>query len=647
MGESWLAAAPTVGVAVLLLLAPGALVMVAGWGVRRAVSVLFAPAVSVALIGASALLAPVFGLTWSVLPLALLTVIAAAVAFGIRRLRGHDPAVSDSRPLIAVITVSVLLAVAIALGQFTLAFGLPDNIAQRFDNIVHLNAVRFAIDTANASPFHIGATSDIPFYPSAWHAIAALAATLTGASVAVAVNAANLAVVSVLWVFSSVALGASLFPGRRLAVIASAAFSTGFGAFPALFFNWGVLYPNAVGYSMIPAALAALVLLLRAREPDNIPRQAVLLAVLAAGTFLAHPNAFVSFFALASSYLVGVLAVQLITRRTRRNLVLLGVGVTGTVLAGSGLWVVASTNASIWGWVPWRGPLGAFIDAVTVTPRGYGMTIVLLLAIVVGLVGVFWRPRSVPLALPFAAAIVLFVLAAGFPADNLARAWLTDPWYSDPNRLAALLPIAAIPVATLGVITVADLLLDASVSRSGLRSAQRLASGWVGTVIATIALFTVAAGPNVQSALRQVDEAYRFTTAAQLLSIEERQLLERLGDDIPSDSLVVASPRTGASLAYAYAGTAVTEMHVFGRPSDDEQFLAEHLSEIADNPEVCAAIARLGADYVLDFGDRDVSDDAAAADEYRGIQNLEPSEQLVLVDSQGEDARLFEIRGCL
>ncbi len=60
----------------------------------------------------------------------------------------------------------VVAAVAIAL-QLAWVFGGPAHISQTFDAIVHLNTVAFAVDTGNASAFHIGLTSDIGFYPTA------------------------------------------------------------------------------------------------------------------------------------------------------------------------------------------------------------------------------------------------------------------------------------------------------------------------------------------------------------------------------------------------------------------------------------------------------------------------------------------------
>lgn len=85
-------------------------------------------------------------------------------------------------------------------------------------------------------------------------------------------------------------------------------------------------------------------------------------------------------------------------------------------------------------------------------------------------------------------------------------------------------------------------------------------------------------------------------------------------------------------------------MHIFGTRSDDEKFLQQHLRDIEDDPRVCAAIDRVGADFVLDFGSYDVSGDDDPR-EYSGMVNLQASEHLRLVDEQG-DARLFEIVGC-
>jgi hypothetical protein len=302
---------------------------------------------------------------------------------------------------------------------------------------------------------------------------------------------------------------------------------------------------------------------------------------------------------------------------------------------------VARTGAEHSKWPPWQNSAQAFGEAVLASPRDYTPTVITVLLLAVGLLAVVRAPRRIPIVAPFLVAITLFVLVSGFPIDSWVRIWLTNPWYSDSNRLAALLPIAAIPVATLGVVAVTDAARALPLPQALRRRTIRVVVAGVGIAI----LFTVGFGANVRDALYQVREAYAAVPDALLLSPDERALLSRLDEEVPADALLIGSPRTGASLAYALADRDVTELHIFGSPSADEKFLDGHLRDIDTDPAVCRAVGRVGVTHVLDFAGRDVFDDAVAAKTYDGVQGLDATTHLVLIDSQG-DAKLFRIDGC-
>ncbi|MDQ1171451.1 hypothetical protein QE392_003255 [Microbacterium proteolyticum] len=273
-------------------------------------------------------------------------------------------------------------------------------------------------------------------------------------------------------------------------------------------------------------------------------------------------------------------------------------------------------------------------------PRGYTPTVLVTLLLVVGFIAVARTSRLLPVTAPFAVAVLLFVVASGLRIDHPLRQLLTNPWYNDSNRLAALLPLVAIPVATLGALVIVDVALRLA--------ADRRLHAWVTPVAALVgilAVFSVALGPNVRIALGQVHEAYAYTDSSLILSSDEEALLGRLAEETPPDALIAGSPRTGASLALAFSGREVTQRHIFGSPSDEQLFLNANLRDIESDPAVCRTVDDIGIDYVLDFGRQDVIDPAGAA-AYDGIQNLSPSRHLVLVDSQGPDARLFRIEGC-
>lgn len=642
MIDVWLPAVLPTAIAIALLVLPGLAVVWAGWGLRRIGPVLTAPAISVSLMAGTAVVAPMIHVGWGLPVVAGATAIASAAAYLIgRRVRVASPTPPRAMrwALIALVVVA-----AIMLAQFAYAFVSPESIAQRFDNIVHLNAVQYAVLTSDASAFHIGDTSDISFYPNGWHSVASLTAIISGVDIPTAVNATNLAIVAVAWPFANVALASALFRDRTVALVSSAVLSTGFGAFPALFFDWGVLYPNALGYSLVPAALACFVWLLRAPPGRERIRDGLVLLLITAGVTLSHPNALIALVLFGTLLGGGLLIVEARESDGRRSWVPLALVLGGGAVASAILWTFARTGAAHAVWLPIQSVPQAIGAGLVVSPRGEVPTLALVVLLVCGFVTAARAPRWIPVTLPFLAALALYVIVSGFPVDHPVRQALTNPWYQDWNRLVAMLPMTVIPIMTLGAVAVADagraLLRH---DRLSSRPARTTAGALLG-VAAVLAVVTIPTGSSVRGLLDGVRAAYSDGPGYTIVSADERALLERLDEHVPVDALILGSPRTGASLAYAIAGRHVTEMHIFGTRSDDEKFLQQHLRDIEDDPRVCAAIDRVGADFVLDFGSYDVSGDDDPR-EYSGMVDLQASEHLRLVDEQG-DARLFEIVGC-
>ncbi|MFZ8758025.1 DUF6541 family protein [Microbacterium sp. HMH0099] len=639
MSGSWLTALPSIAVALAAVLLPGILIRLAGWNVRDVLPWLLVPAMSVTVLAVASNVAHFVRLPWSPLPVALVAVLIAAVAFVVRRVLRAGEVVSV-RPTHAVGMTVALAVSALAIGvQLVVAFGRPDAISQTLDNIVHLNAIKLATDTADASAVQIGATSDIPFYPNGWHSIVALVQLLTGAPIPVAVTAANIVIGAVVWPFSAAALAWAVFR-RPLAVVFAALLATGFGAFPLLLLDFGVLYPNFAGYALIGAALAAVWPLVQASGWRERVRPFLLLLLISVGVGISHPNALLGVFALAVPAVVLLLVPFTRAERTRGRFLALAVVTLGLLVIGYAVWTVARTNYDMSRWGPWQTASQAVGEALTLAPRQFPMTIVLALLLAVGAVVIARRPARLPAAGPFLAALVLFVLCSGAVVANPIREFLANPWYNDPYRLAALLPVAAIPLVTLGALAVSD----------GLRACLgRLpgASAWApvaAVAVVTALAASVAVGQNVRATIVQTQGQYALRADANVLSEDELDVLTRLDETTPPDAVIVGSPLTGASLAYAIGDRTVTERHVFGTRTPDEQYLTENLRDIDSDPEVCEAVRAVGATYVLDFGDRTVNGNDGSA--YTGLEDLQPSARLVLVDSEGPDAKLFRIEGC-
>lgn len=641
MSDSWSVIVMPLIVSVLALTVPGIAVMAAGWGVRRLRLLALAPVVSIAILAVSATVAPMIGLGWSPLPIVIITVVAVVAAFGLRRWVGPEP--EDRTPASNALAGGLALALAaVVVGlQLAYVFGGPSHISQTFDAIVHLNTVAFAVDTHDASAFNIGQTSDIGFYPNGWHTVAALAAEVTGASVPVAVNAANIALGAVAWPLSVVALSAALLSERTAVLVTSAALSTGFGAFPILLMYFGVLYPNAMGYAVLPGGVAVIVHLLRTRGLPSRVRATVLLLVASAGVGLSHPNAFLGMVALGAAIVTVELVSEAWTRRSRDYWILVLVILLSLAVVMAGLWRFSRTNAEMSRWAPWQTTAQAIGEALLLSPGGYTLTVTISVLIIVGLITIVRRPRLLVVGAPMAVASLLFVLASGTAGGNLVRELVTNPWYNDSYRLAALLPAAGIPVAVLGAVTIVDL------ATRGLRRVGA-ARGWQAAlaVIGVMAVFSVGISPNILRTAADARGAYALTPSSALLTSDEEALLERLPETTPQNAVIAGSAWTGTSLAYAVGDREVLRKHVFGSIGTDEEYLDNNLRNIDSDPQVCEVVDRLGVDYVLDFGAQNVWNNPGVGQERQGLYGLAASEHLVLVDSEGPNARLFRIEGC-
>lgn len=640
----WFNAAGAVAVGAALMFVPGAVVVLAGFGwTPRAL--LGSPGVSAALLAASAMVAPLVGLRWSLLPVALATAILSGIVFFVRRRWWSGATDLYARigwwaPVIGGGIGAVLVAY-----QLVHAFVGPTEISQTFDNVAHLNMVRWALDHGSASAFEIAKVTGAPFYPNGWASFASLVTSVSGTSIPVAVNSANIVIGALVWPASCMALAAAVFRGTRTAVVVSGVLAAAFGAFPILLFDFGVLYPNAFGYALLPGVLAVAIEFLGIAAPAversraDVVRLGVLLVGLAGGLGLVHPNAFLALLALSAPLLIPW-ALQRQKRGERPQgwasptiVVAVAYGVMAVI------WLLARTPYALSRWAPWESQAQALGEGLLVAPRDLPVGWLAAGLLLIGLASSLRAPRGVAILAPWAMAMLLFVLAAGTDTHNYVREAITNPWNNDSYRLAALLPTAAIPVATAGALVVVGAVRHWLHRRSAPAVVTRTVA-----VVGLVVLALPSHGPDVLGEITRAQAVYRATSTSALLTTDERALLDRMAKETPPDALIAGNPGTGTSLAYAIANRMVVQPHIFSPLTADEQFINLNLVHIETDPRVCQAVDRVGVDFVLDFGRQDVHNRPDL--DYDGIENLSPSPHLALVDSQGSEAKLFRIQGC-
>lgn len=663
---SWLETLPALLAALAVVLLPGAAL---AWalGFRRTSLFGLAPLLSLTLAGIGAVAAGGLKVPWGPGVVLAVTLLVSAGAWFLTRWRTPAETPLPERWTVVATAIAGAGIGALIIGRrITQLVGAPDNISQRYDNVFHLNAVRYILDTENASSMDLGRMGGggggrSSIYPAVWHSLCALVTQLTGAEVAVSVNVVNIVAGAVIWPISIVFLTRVVLGPRLIALLAAGVVSAGFMAFPYLLLVWGPLFPNLLSASVLPAAIATVVLVCRSAPSLDEPRLRSWLVLLLGlpGLALSHMSSVNALIAFTAPILLWKLAAHLRGLAQRRApLAQYAVPVLSTLAAAAVAAVIwQAVRPGFYGrWKPHQTVAGAVGEVIGNAPMGTNMAVLISVLAVMGLVAIVRRPQHLWLVGCYFMAGFLYVVAAGFGA-GWAREFFTGTWYQDTNRLAAYLPIFATVLAALGASFGVDAararfaapdgrlrpflqtrLPTIQVSR-GLRL-QDLAGG---LVVCTVLVLLTQMG-TVRNYIVDSKIFYMRDTKDSILSSDEYKLLDRLDTEVPKDAVIAVNPWNGGSLAYAFADRQVLEFHQTQRMNNDMRIVAQDLAEADRSPQVCDAVRRLNVSYALDFGSQYLLNHPSSL-RYPGLQDLETSKALELVDQEGE-AKLFKVTAC-
>lgn len=636
---TWLAVSLAVTVLALVIVLPG-LLIASLLGFRG----LWLPGLSVAagvsVLAIAATVAPIVGLRWGILPVAIVTVVLAVLCIGLRQLFWRGVRVPAGPRLTRGAMLALAAGVLLIAAQVVLIIRVPNAVSQTFDNIFHLNAIRFALDTGSASPLTLGLLTSshsrgLPFYPSAWHAAGSLVVELTGVSIPVASNAVTIFFAAV-WPLSAVLLVRALFGARTALIVSAVAVSAGLPSFPILPLDYGVLFPFMLSVSMLGTALA---LLYTATETAGRGRWAAVVALLGIvpGIVISHPGGFVALLAFGT-LILGWRYVRFLRETdsaSARGWV--SVGAVGYLLVSGVAWNFLRPPVAARTWVPEQTTGQAIGEVLSVSGWHGAVNYTVSVALIIGIVVAVRRrtPAHITALLLFASSALLYVVVSALP-DPWLRDLLTGAWYNNSPRLAALLPIGWIPLAALG--------LDAAWTRVSLWLSARRPARPVRILlgIATVLVLLLPQLTVIRGAISHANFVYTRGKVAPLVSADEWALLSRLDREVPKDAVIIGNPWTGTALAYAIADRQVLLPHTLTDITPEMTAILNGLNKAAPGSKACAAVTDLNVTYVLDFGGNQVN---SAKVVFSGLKQLSQSPNVTLVDSQGK-AALYRITGC-
>jgi len=612
--QTWGVALAPAFIAAVLLVLPGLIVNVA-LGARGFDALGLAPLTSLGVLAIATLMVPVVVGRWSLaavgVSLALLTLLAVLGRFVIAwrtggaevgRLR-PSPRFWVPRRRTVWWLAAVGLAAVIVAANFVLGVRDPGRPSQTIDAGFHYNAVLAVIHHGFPDGGHVGAASGAAataWYPPLWHDVTALATTLTGVNVAIGANAVGWAIGGVVWPLSMVWLCSRVLPHARL--LTSLALGLCCGAialFPYIMLSFGVLWPNVLSLAALPAAIALMLMVLRLmpRFPnaqddinssggtadgatlDEIEAAAVQRGLAVGpglswwtvlsvgflgcvGMFFAHPGAL---FALGIWALIAaiMLSSRLVVRsrsrgprQLRRSLLWLLLGWSVGLALWAAMNLVPGLNAvRDFNWPELMTMNQAMGQALTLSTLITKAHWVLGAATLWGFYRLLKVPRLRWLLVSHAFLIFLYMLAAGSPSW-VARE-LTGFWFNDAQRVAAMIPMTAVPLAALGITSAADLLarlvgrVSSDVLGRPLSSHRALGIAALGMMLVAAAVYPSQIG---QGAAVLQDRYRNQNYSHHLVTWDEQALYEKLAVQLPAGETVLGSPFTGAQFSAIWSG---------------------------------------------------------------------------------------------
>lgn len=663
---SWLATIPLLLFAVVLAFGPG---YAMGWALRvpARLRVFYAPLLTFALVAVSAIVLGKTGIPWSLISFVPVAAVLVAAAAGLMWLVGRRwPALASASwpgndvPVAWPVVGAVLGGFLVLHMTEDMVYG-PEAFSQSLDNSFHMNAIRWIQEHGDASSLTLGAVSAADqqptFYPAGWHDFVSLIYSTTGTSIATATIVTVLLAASFVWPCSLVALSLSIPKLRRLQALAIPAIIGGFAAFPGLLLRWGVLFPNLLGYALLPtfvALMAHLVQALLRREFSVLLSLGLSALVGIAGLALVHPNAVVSAVVFALPMLLaGVVQVSrshelALRQKWVGSLLLVGVSI-GCV----GAWLVLRPGASASNtWEPMLTEGEALYQFLflglenanqlrdTFNPSYLAGFLALW-----GAGYLLYKHRNLWLIASWVLIGYLWIIAATVPRGDF-RLLMVGPWYTDHFRLAALVVFPSVILAGIGLGGFVEGLLTWIVRRVPRTARLNVATAGMGVaaVLVLVLAGLTSRVPSVQETTLAVSKEYRVTPSSVVLNQDEMNVINEIPKIVPKGDVIVNNPWDGSAYIYALADRHLTGYHFEFETSPKYSAIMHNLKNARTNPEVCREVNKYKAHWYVHL-ENQLNFGPDAQKNYDGLVAAIGTDVLTPVYSSGP-MTLYRISAC-
>jgi len=379
----------------------------------------------------------------------------------------------------------------VVIGLLTVGFlflpTLPSasSFVQGWDIVHHLDVTQAMIESQKYSSIHYDFYSTVEasitpwepgssgFYPSGWNIIVALTTQLVSTTVPIAGNALNFVSAAIIFPLSICSVIAKVLPKHRIALISGAFVCLAFFVFPWSLLIYGPIFPNTVAFCVMPSIWWIFMQMTRSKTPKHDLIWLIVIFVLGLITlFILHPSTIFSSIVVLLPWSFARIG------ESKRRVVLFGKQIKPVTLAYV-FFIFALVIWSVFYYVLivrgvalnfWWSAYSSLQDAIL---HAFGMDFIgqsyaggelvspqpiLSICVLVGAVWTFKhkQARWIVSAFMYLSILCIFIITFDVPL----KGYLSGFWYTDPFRIAASCVIMAIPLAALGLATLAEAALE-------------------------------------------------------------------------------------------------------------------------------------------------------------------------------------------
>lgn len=657
--------------AALLLYIPGFLFFRA-FGFNHTSSFAFAPAYSVTSFSLLALClyfldihASLFSI---VIPTTVLPVILRVLLKNQRLSRREDLG-HDQYTLLA---AYLLFGVASATLVFVRNLDGAASFFQAYDNWLHLGVVRSFLESGNFSSFqsiYMGYqdvnpyTSQMSFYPSAWHLLVALIVQTLGVPITMAVNAINFSLVALVFSSGCFILFKSLFKSDNNILLSGVISSVIFSICPWDFLIFGPLYPNLLSIVLIPGSISMFLRFLSVTNDGKLKIRmqfGFLFVLMCIGIAFSQPNGIFTLGVFLAPYLVFCAGIDTYKPYVLKSRFVRRAAAVSIIAA---IWVGLFLSPPLQSvvqhnWASSTSLRQSIVDVLLFSVASHPMQLLASLFTLVGLLVCTFNQKYRWMVFPYVFTGISYVVCVS--TEGVLKHLLTGFWYTDPHRIALQLSLFALPIAVLGISKVLTHTVCAITGRFVFAN-KRLAllQGGLLFIVACFLLYPsyeLRGFGGVETPFGYVEAKVQYQNSKDgdvILTSEEIEFAEQVKQLIPDHSLLINSPNDGSGYLHSLLDLNVLYRQ-FKSPSllgekADSSIIRQGLNNYLADCDVQSAIDDLDCKYVLLLDVNNLEDVnrryfwTYAPEDWSGIESIDDDTPGFTCLLSKNDMRLYRI----